>query len=96
MVALPTSTVTYPSPFTVTLSWSVAIGGAVPPEKDAVTADGVVPIVTEHVLPAVLVHPDQSTVAPPTAVAVSVTVVFGASPAVHVWLTSQPMPPPVT
>jgi hypothetical protein len=74
----------------------VAIGGGVPPVKVAVTDCTVVPIVTVHRFPAVLVQPDQNTLPPPFAVAVNVTVVFGVSDAVQVCPPSHPMPPPVT
>src|SRR5581483_1859416 len=96
MTALPAVAMTYPSPLTVILSEFVDIGGGLPPVREAVTATGVVPIVTEHVVEVVAVQPDHSALPPAAGLATSITVVPGASPAVHVCPASQPMPPPLT
>ena len=55
------------------------------------------PTVTVHSVPEALEQPDQKTTPPVFfGLAVSVTVEFGASLAVHVCPESQPIPPPET
>lgn len=97
MDAAPAVLVTAPSPWTVTLSASVATGGGVPPVKVAVTEIADVPMSAVQFGPDEVEHPDQNTLAPVLGLAVSATLVFGSSEPVHVCGPGpHVMPPPDT